>query len=248
VWDWRTGELLFVRHNFYLHHSGFLDDYRLLVYGSTHGGPLGLLLLDTERAPPVVPTETWFYRSRPHRPSYCSFELGGYQPSPQDILAAPFYPDPSQRILVLPVEAQSWFYVIKVETLLKLARERAGEGIEWEDWEPFLIRTATPGTPDATHDPRSWVSGFRLFSSSIAVGDDRLNLHVYDFSPHARMKFLHMAGDGCRVVHPSVTAWRLPWDPFDICDISVGHDSMLVQLYTTSEEDAPNAAPDIDNL
>jgi hypothetical protein len=176
----------------------------------------------------MVPTQTLFHGPVSSRQWICLFEAGGYHPSLQDTLSStPFYPASSQRILALSLEPQRGFGVIKVETLLKLARERAGEEIHWEEWKPYLVETSTEGTLNASYH---WLSGFRLFSASVTKDGRRCDLHVYDFSPHARMKFLHLAGDGRKVIRPSVVGHRLPWNAMDIHDITFGHDSMVVQL------------------
>ena len=86
------------------------------------------------------------------------------------------------------------------------------------------------GALRTSHHLRSWVSGFRLFSVSIAQDDDRCDLHVYDFSPRARVRLLRLEEDGSQVMSPSVGGCRLLWDAIDIHDISFGHDSMIVQL------------------
>ena len=52
-----------------------------------------------------------------------------------------FFPNPSQRILALCLDVQEGFSVMKVETLLRLAGERAGE-IQWREWSPHLSPTS----------------------------------------------------------------------------------------------------------
>ena len=119
----------------------FLDDYRL-ASTSCRGGFSELLLLDTEHVPPMRPTLTRFCGPASSGQWACLFGAGEYQPSPQDTLSAPFYPDPSQRILALSLEHRCGFYVIKAEVLLRLARERFGEVVRWEEWRPYLVETA----------------------------------------------------------------------------------------------------------
>ena len=250
VWDWRTGELLLVRgtltfctpnsngipslqerHSPYYQCFEFLDDYRLVasVSRSEHGASLGLLVLDMEQVSFMVPTQTFFHGPASCRHWTCLFETGGYS-APQDTLTAPFYPDPSQRIFSLSMESHKGPCVMKVEALLEIAREQAGEQVQWEEWKPYLVETALQGPLRTSYHLRSWVSGFRLFSVSIAQDDGGCDLHVYDFSPRARTKFLRLEEDGCKVMRPSVGGCRLPWDAIDIHDISFGHDSMIVQL------------------
>ena len=210
-------------------HLEFLDDY-WLVSTSWRGGSSKLLLLDTERVQHMGTTQTLFHGPVSPRHWLCLFETGGYKPSPQDLLAAPFYPDPSQRILALSVEPRNAFYVMKVETLLRIARERAGGVVQWEEWKPSLIETAR-GNHSRTYRRGHWVSGFRLFSTS-SVSSEGSDLRVHDFSPHASMKFLHLADDGRPLMHPSVTAFRLPREDYDgpAHGISFGHDSMVFEF------------------
>ena len=179
----------------------------------------------------MAPTQTRFHNDAPSRRWISSFEASGYNPSPQDILSAPFYPDPSQRILGLSMGPQWGFYVTKVERLLSIARERAGEEIQWEEWKPCLIEIFSQGTPDGTYHLGSWVSGFRVFSAFVAwAHHGGCTLRVYDFSPRASVKFLHSVGDGCKVMYPSVAAFCLPQYDTGVCGISFGHDSMVVEL------------------
>jgi len=69
-------------------------------------------------------------------------EAGGQEPSSQNTLNTLFYPDPSQRILALCLDIQEDFSVMKVETLLRLAGERAGGEIQWREWSPYLSPTS----------------------------------------------------------------------------------------------------------
>ena len=193
-------------------------------------GSQGLLLLDTERAYLMVPTQTRFRGPASSHHWVCSFEAGGYKPTPQDILSAPFYPDPFRRILALSMGPGWGHHVMKVETLLRFAIERAGEEVQWEEWKPCLIEASPRGTPDAACYLGSWVSGFRFFSAFIGLGDCQYDLRVHDFSPLAMKNFLHLADDGCKVMHPSVAAVRLPQYETGIHRVGFGHDSMVVEL------------------
>ena len=209
----------------------FLDDYRLAISVSAcedNGSP-GLLFLDTERVSLMTPTWTRFRGPVSSCRTICLFDAGGYKPSPRDMLAAPFYPDPSQRILAFSMDSK-WLHVVKAETLLRLAMGRVGEEIQWEEWKSCLIEAIPHTTPDTAYSVGAWVSGFRLFSASVVPGEGVYNLCVHDFSPRASMMFLHSAGDGCKVMHPSVPAFRLPWDNLCLIRIRFGHDSMVGEL------------------
>lgn len=193
--------------------------------------PPRLLLLDTEEVSSGVPVQTWFHGPTfPHRWAW-AVETGGYKPSPQDILTAPFYPGPSQRILTLSLDPRKCMLVMKVETLLRLARERAGGKIQWQEWNQYLFETTVGAEFRLSPCVRSWVSGFRLFRVSIRLGDsDGCDLHVYDFSPNGRMMHLQPAGSGRQVMHPSVAKCRLPWERTNICNASSGHDGVVFQI------------------
>ena len=146
------------------------------------------------------------------------------------MLSAPFYPDPSQRILAMSMDPFWGYYVMKVETLLRFAIERVGEDIQWEEWKTCLIETGPQQTLNAPRYLRSWVSGFRLFSAFQALGDRIYDLRVHDFSPHGMAQFLHLTDDGRKVMRPSVAALRLPQYGGYIYEINFGHDSMVVEL------------------
>ena len=215
-------------------HLEFLDDYQLLVSAAPfkRGGPPRLLLLDTERMSLGTPTQTWFRGPTSSSRWTCISEAGGYKPSPQDTLTAPFYPDPSQRIFALSLKPQRTLRVIKVETFLRLARERAGREVQWREWKSHLVETLLKRELDRSQEVQPWISGFRLFHVS-TVPDDIIrscDLHVYDFSGQGRMKSLQPTDNGHQVMHPSVTGHRLPWKVVDMDNVSFGHDSLVFQV------------------
>lgn len=221
---------------------GFLDDYQLVicVSSSEPGGSPGLLLLDTERASPMGPTQTRF-RGPPSYFWTCLFEEGGYRPSTQDILTAPFYSDVSQRILALSAGFKKGFYVMKVETLLRSAKERAGEEVQWEEWKPCLVQAI----PQAIFHAKgtSQVSGSRLFSTFTPWGDRGLSLRVYDFSPHARVEFLRPGNNKqCKAIHLGVAAPRLPWADEGVHRVTYGHNSMVARCVSRFPPSLPQVA------
>lgn len=57
-------------------------------------------------------------------------EPSGHVPSPDELVAAPFYPELSQRILGLGFGDFGW-HPIRVEQLPRLAREREEQDIGW---------------------------------------------------------------------------------------------------------------------
>ena len=217
-------------HSSHLQLLEFLDDYRLAisVLPSSDGMPLRLLLLDTERVSSGTPVQTWFYPPTTYYSWTWVTETAGYKPSPQDILTAPFYPEPSQRILAFSLGCERGMLVMKVETLLRLSRERAGEEVRWQEWEPYLLRLRTSLLVDQLH-VRSWVSGFRLFHLYIVEGGRGCDLHVYDFSARGHMSSLcQPAGKDSQVMYASVR--RLPWEVMGIHEINFGHNSMVFQV------------------
>ena len=216
------------------HHQlvGFLDDYRLAIKVTPSRGGVAprLLLLDAERMSSGVPVQTWFYGPTSFRRWVWIAEAGGYQPSPQDTMIALFYPDPSQRILALSLDIKDGFLVMKVETLLRLARERAGGKIQWREWNPYLFETFLEQRPYPLGFKRSWVSGSRLFRVTVSLDDYSCYLYVYDFSARGRMKHFMRAGGCNKVMHSSVTEIRFPWKAAEIYDVSFGHDSVVSRV------------------
>ena len=196
--------------------------------------PLRLLLLDTEQVSSGMPVQTWFHAPMAYRGWSWVIEAGGHKPSPQDILTAPFYPDPSQRILAFSLGSGNGMSVMKVETLLRLSRERTGGKVQWKEWKPYLLETFLEREPHES-DVRSWVSGFRLFRLPAAL-DDTCDLYVYDFSARGRMSSLRQPAGNDRQVrmYPSV---RRCWKDINMCDTNVGHDSVVfltVSVFSSS--------------
>lgn len=233
VFETPTKVLSQERHSSHHQLLGFLDDYRLAIKMSPtkDDATLRLLLLDIEQASSGTPVQTWFDGPVGHPNWSWIIEANGYKPSPQDILTAPFYPEPSQRILAFYPEPKGTILAMKVETLLWLAKEKAGGEVRWQEWEPYLFDTLVESRLYRSHFVRSWVSGFRLFHLSITWGNNVCDFRVYDFSTHGRMNSLRQpAGDGPRVVQPSARRSHLPWKAINICNISFGHDSMVFRV------------------
>ena len=175
--------------------------------------------------------QTWFYGPMSPQRWTWIVEAGGHEPSPQDTLTAPFYPDPSQRILALSRDVQEGFSVMKVGTLLRLAREQARGEVRWGEWSPHLLQTSLKWGGVFPFDfERSWVSGFRLFRASLWRSTYTCYLHVYDFSPRGRTKHLWTAADCRRAVRPSLRGMPLNRNYTDICGFSFGHDSLVYRV------------------
>ena len=154
-------------------------------------------------------------------------EDGGHEPSPQDTLVAPFYPDPSQRILGVSVEIEDCL-VMKIETFLELAREREGGEFQWEEWSPHLLEARMERKPHTIPLGRSWVCGSRLFRVASTRAGYEASLYVFDFSPRGRMK--HFRGCPTEAIDPNVKEFYLSWGSIRVHDVSFGHDSVVYQL------------------
>ena len=176
------------------------------------------------------PIETTFYIPSSYiqidPDSRLSSESCGYAPSPDELTTAPFYPDPSQRILVLFANPR-WYFVINTERLLELAREWGGQTVEWCGWDQTIeIRISSRRASYCT-----WISGSRLFCISPSETDYGLkNLQVYDFSRASRAKNLNVIeGKRERSMSSSIGLYKLPTPcVLQKITITVGHDSIVV--------------------
>ena len=153
-------------------------------------------------------------------------EQGGHKPSPEESLLAPFFPDPSQRILV--IQFCGSVFVMKTEVLLRLAQERGGAALEWEQWKTHTIEVQTEGVANF------WVSGPRLFGVSSI---NEIWMDVHDFSPRASARYLETitGRDGVvqRFMCPSMQINRPPWsalDPAIHFASGGGHDSVALLM------------------
>ena len=154
------------------------------------------------------------------------FELGGYEPSLEEGLLAPFYPDTSQRVLTVEFATSGDLFVMRVETLLRLARARGGGDLQWEEWQAHVVRVQYRGT----RIYNLWVSGARLFCIYSAELEFRKAvLDMYDFSAQASGKYTEATKGGTvqRAARPSITH-NLPWIAPTIGFASSGHDSIAI--------------------
>jgi hypothetical protein len=179
-----------------------------------------------------IQTSFSFPTTHPGAPRSClSPEPCGHIPSPDELMAAPFYPDRSQRILALSFGRHNTFYVINMELLLELAREREGRDVGWDEWGAHTIEIHV-GDPDSVGE--IWTSGCRLFYTVSSVDDDDpTHLLIYDFSHAGRAKYLRTLdraneGGGTRRMSPCL-GYRLPWNSFDshYGVLTTGHDSIV---------------------
>ena len=196
-------------------------------------GPLAsssLVLLNTEQATTddPGPTRTVFhFDPREHSFVEVMFDRGGYKPSPEEVLLAPFYQDTSQRIFAMKVykDSHSSIFVMRIELLLKLAREWGGTDLEWEQWGTHAVQVL----PGGKSDP--WISGSRLLCMCWTRRNYRGPwVDVYNFSPRASARYVETAteddGKAVRRMRPSVEGRRLPWDALEVHFSTGGHDSI----------------------
>ena len=79
---------------------------------------------------------------------------------------------------------------MKTEALLRLAREREGEGLHLGEWGAYLTRISTDFDTS-----RIWVSGPRLCFVYFADAGETL-VDVYDFSAQASVRHTEAGDDG----------------------------------------------------
>ena len=191
------------------------------------------MLLNTEQTTTggVLPTQTTFgfdpYERLDLGKVYLHLELGGHKPSHEERLLAPFYPDASQRLLVAVFPEHGSALVMKTEALLRLAQERGGTALEWEQWNAHVIEVL-PGNIEAL-----CVSGPRLFCIVPDSEVDGVWVWVYDFSARASVMSLdRVTYEGGRVQQVMQTKEKrpLPWDAFAVYAMTAGHDSIALLM------------------
>ena len=197
--------------------------------------PPELQIFDTERGVTLNPAETSFSFSSDHLEAQdpcLLIEPWGYIPSPDELMTAPFFPDRSQRILAIHFGQCDTCYAINTELLLKLAREREGQGIEWDEWGAHTIE-AHGGGLDALSQIR--ISGCLLFCTGPnSVDNDSCRLWIYDFSHVGRAKYLctpdgASEGGGTRRISPRLDGYELHWNStnFRHAISTSGHDNII---------------------
>ena len=219
----------------------FIDDYWLaFVLSSREAVPWPrLVLLNTEpTGGGTAPIQTTFHfdpREHPHlEVAYLCVEPGGHEPSPEEGLFAPFYPDASQRVLAVHLRGCESILVLKTEELLRLARERGGAALEWEQWRVRGIEV-WPRDADVVD---LWVSGPRLFFiARDTFGADEIWMDVYDFSAQASTRNLETTTDWDgtvqRCMSPSIRKYHLPWNAPVVHFANGGHDGIVLIMVNT---------------
>ena len=143
-------------------------------------------------------------------------DWGRYQPPHEDGLPPPFYPDPSQKVFA--VELQVGVFVMKIETLLRLAQQRKGQCLRWEEWCTHAVRVSR----DWDDTRGTWVSDHRLFCVSPAESGTTV-MDVYDFGAQASARHTETAEGSMTELS---TSQILPWGVNDIIALCGCHDSI----------------------
>jgi hypothetical protein len=183
----------------------------------------------------VEPIRTSFSFSNAHQGLYdphLFIEPCGHIPSPGEFTTAPFYPDRSQRMLAVYFDLATC-YAINTELLLKLARERGGQHVGWDEWGARTIEVRGGGI---NFTRPMWVSGCRLFYTVSGAAHDNgpTYLQVHDFShvgcgKHLRTPHGTSEGERARWFLLNLDGYKLPWNLDDSwnMDLTTGHDSLV---------------------
>ena len=262
VWDWRTGRILLVSEPIPLARAfrstgihpvrqetadrtyrdlKFIDEYSFVMLSDPpQEGPPQLRVIDTECRTTPTPIQTSFsFSSRAPPPSHLLSDPCGHAPSSDELTTAPFYPDPSRRILAVG-SGNLWWYVINTELLLGFSREREGQNISWDDWEATLTLVQAQ---DITSSDCTWVSGCRLFCTASRGTDydyGQSYLRMYDFNRAVRPKNLDAQSgtEGSKrkkEVSRDFVEHQLPWRPRDLKRgaATTVHDSIVFCVVST---------------
>ena len=191
----------------------FIDDYQLLAgLGSTPDLPQSLVLIDTEDVG-GIPTQTTFHLSpmfEDVKGPHLLLERGVHKLSIEES-QAPFYPDPTQRIILLRVHSATCYLAVSVSALLEL-KNRGGAEIGWDEWKGHV---AAPRFGPRLLD--LWVSGCRLFSMFSTHPSLGAQMRVYDFSVRGRVQYMseevNQQFSGLKYLLPTPAQARIPWKP-----------------------------------
>ena len=204
--------------------------------------PPRLRIFDTRRWTVHNRIETTFYFSSDHKASpyfQLWLESHSFTPSMDELITAPFYPDPSQYALALNTGGPGGCYAVNTMLFLRLVRGREGKDVMWEEWAPCTFQISV----DEDRIKFIRVSGCRLFlvetgeGNSAATFDDPdghgrpritdpVHLRIYDFSHAGRAKHLVHVADGTRIgvgprqILPSSVS-VLSWEHNEIRDTAV---------------------------
>jgi hypothetical protein len=188
--------------------------------------PSRLVLLNTEQVTKddTAPARTTF-RFDPREPAhsevvYLDFGLGGHEPSHEEASFAPFYPDPTQRVLAVRFRDGQSLVVVKIEALLRLAKERGCVDLRWREWKSCFVGVKYE------NPCRPWVSGHRLFR---LYGFREKAIDVYDFSVSKSVRYTEktIGRSAQKFASPNVTHDLQPWGDFVLGFSGTGHDSIV---------------------
>ena len=202
----------------------FIDDYRLLTLReSTVRPPTSLAVIDLREDDWCDPVMTLFNLpscfTASRGPSLlCEWGVRG--PTLAESLA-PFYQDPTQRIIGVVGPGPDYTYLIfQLGALLKLLESLEGFEIEWDEWNFCVV---IPSIEQERHT--AWVSGSRLFCAG--YGQDA-QIEMFDFSLQGRGKYLsqrvnHTLG-GIRYLSSTGARARVPDGEY--LEVRGGHNSI----------------------
>ena len=131
---------------------GFVDTYRLLFTCTAQGA---LVMINTSMNP-IQETVFSLHPIFKGNLGGLVMEDGAHGEFMGEVVA-PFYPDPDQQVIMLPMsnsKATIPFLAFPVETLLR----HVGSVVEWDAWKKDVV------IPFNFHNPsRVWISGCRIF-------------------------------------------------------------------------------------
>ena len=207
----------------------FVDDFWLafILSSCESDVPPRLVLLNTEQSvgdPKLAQTTFWLGTDEDQQVGtpYLHLDQGGHEPTPEEDSLAPFYQDPSQRILTVKFFRGGSVFVMKTEALLELARECGGTELGWGQWRAHVVEVAD-------NSEFLWVSGPRLFCMRRKHRNPWVD--VYDFSPRASAlhveEVANYEGETVRTMEPSLDWHGLLWHADGIYFANSGHDSIV---------------------
>ena len=177
--------------------------------------------------PKLAQTTFWLNSREDWCVETCCLHLdkGGHEPTPEEDLLAPFYQDPSQRILALEFHGDRPVFVMKTAILLELARKHTGKKLGWGQWRTYVIEVES----HFGNGP-FWVYGPRLFCMRWKEVED-VWVDVHDFSPRPSARHIRkLAYDSPGVMwqmRPNVQWCHLPWHATVVRFANGGHDSIV---------------------
>jgi len=215
----------------------FVDDYWLALVPASckPAAPPKLVLLNTDQTMMDNPTlvKTAFYFDLHEHSDEGGMRLhsdqGGYKPSPEESSLAPFYRVTSQRMLAVGLTRYNLVFVVKIDVLLRLARERGGTELQWGQWKSHAVGIQHGGYGII------WVSGPQFFYIYRIIGEG-IWLEVHDFSPRAYARHVETITDQDGVARqmvrqPGVKKLCLPRMGAQF--VGGGHDSIAILKVNT---------------